>query len=128
MQRQFGSLRGGNLAAAISMRAFLALFPIALLKIAFVGFAGGDAHSVARSLRNALGLGDDLSEGLVRAVASAQHRRVESSIAGVLGLVWTGTGLTASVMQLGTRRGTSRAGRGAAGPSASYGCSAGSYS
>ncbi len=97
MQRQFSSLRGGNLAAAISMRAFLALFPIALLTIAFVGFAGGDAHSVARSLASALGLGDDLSKGLVRAVSSAQHRRVESSIVGVLGLVWTGTGLTASV-------------------------------
>ena len=97
MQRQFSSLRGGNLAAAISMRAFLALFPIALLAIAFVGFAGGDAHSVARNLGSALGLGDDLSKGLVRAVASAQHRRVESSIVGVLGLVWTGTGLTASV-------------------------------
>ena len=97
MQRQFSSLRGGNLAAAISMRAFLALFPIALLTIAFVGFAGGDAHSVARSLASALGLGGDLGKGLVRAVSSAQHRRVESSIVGVLGLVWTGTGLTASV-------------------------------
>lgn len=32
------------------MRAFLALFPIALLAIAFVGFAGGDARTVARDI------------------------------------------------------------------------------
>ena len=97
VQRHFGAIRGANLAAAISMRAFLALFPIALLAIAFVGFAGGDAHTVARSIGNALGLGDDLSKTLVQTVVSAQRRKVESSIVGVLGLVWTGTGLTAAV-------------------------------
>lgn len=79
------------------MRAFLAVFPIALLAIAFVGFAGGDPHSVARSIGDALGLGDDLNQTLVHTVLSAQRRRVESSIVGILGLVWTGTGLTASV-------------------------------
>jgi Predicted membrane protein len=97
VQRQFGAIRGANLAAAISMRAFLALFPIALLAIAFVGFAGGDPHTVARDIGNALGLGDDLSKTLVQAVLSAQRRSVESSIVGVVGLVWTGTGLTATV-------------------------------
>lgn len=79
------------------MRAFLAVFPIALLAIAFVGFAGGDPHSVARSIGDALGLGDDLNQTLVHTVLSAQRRRVESSIVGIVGLVWTGTGLTASV-------------------------------
>lgn len=97
VQRRFGAIRGGNLSAAISMRAFLALFPIALLAIAFVGFAGGDAHTVARNIANALGLGDDLSTSLTKVVLSAQHRSVESSIVGVIGLVWTGTGLSAAV-------------------------------
>jgi uncharacterized BrkB/YihY/UPF0761 family membrane protein len=97
VQRRFGAIRGANLAAAISVRAFLSLFPIALLVLAFVGFAGGDARSVAHTIANALGLGADLAKPLTQAVMSAQRRKVESSIVGVLGLVWTGTGLAASV-------------------------------
>lgn len=97
VQRRFTAIRGGNLAAAISMRAFLALFPIVLLAIAAVGFAGGDAHRVAHDIANALGLGSDLGKSLTHVVQSAQKRRVESSIVGLVGLIWTGTGLTLSV-------------------------------
>ena len=42
VQRRFGAERGANLAAAISMRGFLALFPMLVLAIAVVGFIGGD--------------------------------------------------------------------------------------
>ncbi|MEP6623519.1 MAG: YhjD/YihY/BrkB family envelope integrity protein [Acidimicrobiia bacterium] len=97
VQRRFNAIRGGNLAAAISMRAFLALFPIALLAIACVGFAGGNPQRVAHDIADALGLGDGLGTTLTHVVQSAQRRRVESSIVGLLGLVWTGTGLTLSV-------------------------------
>jgi len=46
VQRRFGEERGANLAAAISMRAFLSLFPVLVLAIAFVGFIGGNPHRI----------------------------------------------------------------------------------
>ena len=45
--RRFGTERGANLAAAISMRGFLARFPVLVLAIAVVGFIGGDPRAIA---------------------------------------------------------------------------------
>ena len=53
VQERFSSEQGENLAAAISMRAFLALFPIVLLAIAAVGFAGGNPKVVSRDVADA---------------------------------------------------------------------------
>ncbi len=97
VQERFSSERGENLAAAISMRAFLALFPIVLLAIAAVGFAGGSPKIVARDVADALGLGRDFGNTLTQSLTTAREGRVASSVVGVLGLIWTGTGLSASV-------------------------------
>src|SRR5690349_13756209 len=97
IQRRSAEIRGGTLAAAISMRAFLALFPIALLAIGAVGLVGGDPSTVARSLAEALGLGHQFGRTLARSVQTAEGRRVLSSVLGILGLIWTGTGLSAAI-------------------------------
>jgi uncharacterized BrkB/YihY/UPF0761 family membrane protein len=97
IQRRSAEIRGGTLAAAISMRAFLALFPITLLAIGAVGLVGGDPSTVARNLAEALGLGHEFGRTLARSIQTAESRRVLSSLLGILGLIWTGTGLAAAM-------------------------------
>jgi membrane protein len=97
VQRRFGEERGANLAAAISMRGFLALFPVLVLAIAVVGFIGGDPRTVADEIVDALGLSGTAADTITQAVETAQDTKVASSIIGVIGLLWTGTGLAASL-------------------------------
>lgn len=95
--RRFGAERGANLAAAISMRGFLALFPVLVLAIAVVGFIGGDPRAVANDIVNALGLSGEAAKTITDAVRTAQNTKVASSLVGIVGLLWTGTGLAASL-------------------------------
>jgi membrane protein len=97
VQERFGNERGANLAAAISMRGFLALFPVLVLAIAVVGFIGGDPKTVAKDIVDALGLSGSAAKTITDAVATAQRTKVASSIIGIVGLLWTGTGLAASL-------------------------------
>jgi membrane protein len=97
VQRRFGEERGANLAAAISMRAFLSLFPVLVLAIAFVGFIGGNPHTVANDIVDALGLSGRAATTITDAVKTAQDTKVASSLIGLVGLLWAGTGLAASL-------------------------------
>lgn len=97
IQRRFGEERGANLAAAISMRAFLSLFPVLVLAIACVGFVGGDPRQVANDIVNELGLSGSAARTITDAVRTAQDTKVASSVIGIIGLLWTGTGLAASL-------------------------------
>ena len=93
LQERWSQIRGSNLAAAISMRAFLALFPIALLAIAAVELAGGDASHLGRNLAEALGMGSDIGRSLSHNVQSAESQQLATSLIGIVGLIWTGAGL-----------------------------------
>ncbi len=97
LQERWSRIRGSNLAAAISMRAFLALFPIALLAIAAIGVAGGDPSRFGKDLAEALGLGSDVGHTLATSVQSAESQQVTSSLIGIVGLIWTGAGLGAAM-------------------------------
>jgi len=97
IQERFGNERGANLAAAISMRGFLALFPVLVLAIAVVGFIGGDPKTIAKDIVDALGLSGSAAKTITDAVQTAQRTKVASSIIGIVGLLWTGTGLAASL-------------------------------
>ncbi len=97
LQRRYSADRVGNLAAAISMRAFLALFPILVLGIAIVGLFVGDATAFADRVVSALGLTGDAAKLITDATRTAQQTKVASSIIGFVGLLWTGTGLAASI-------------------------------
>jgi membrane protein len=97
VQRRFGEERGANLAAAISMRGFLALFPVLVLAISVVGFIGGNPQTVAKDIVDALGLSGSAADTVTDAVKTAQRTKVASSVIGIVGLLWTGTGLAASL-------------------------------
>jgi membrane protein len=97
VQRRFGAERGANLAAAISMRAFLSLFPVMVLAIACVGFIGGNPRQIADDIVKELGLSGSAATTITDAVRTAQDTKVASSIIGIVGLLWAGTGLAASL-------------------------------
>jgi membrane protein len=97
VQRRFGAERGANLAAAISMRAFVSLFPVLVLAIAFVGFLGGDPRQVADDIVRELGLSGRAADTITDAVKTAQDTKVAGSVIGIIGLLWAGTGLAASL-------------------------------
>jgi membrane protein len=97
VQRRFGAERGANLAAALSMRGFLALFPMLVLAISVVGFIGGDPSTIARDIVDELGLSGDAAHTITEAVETAQRSKVASSIVGVVGLLWAGTGLATAI-------------------------------
>jgi membrane protein len=97
MHHRFSAIRGSTLSAALSMRAFLGLFPIALLVLAAIGIAGGDARRIGQQMAQALGLGDEFGRALARTIRTAEGRQLTSSLLGVAGLIWAGTGLSAAM-------------------------------
>jgi len=97
IQRRFSAIRGSTLAAAMSMRAFLALFPIALLALGVIGLAGGDPSRIGEQIAQALGLGQEFGHTIARSIQTAEHQQLTSSLVGLAGLVWAGTGLSAAM-------------------------------
>ncbi len=97
VQRRYSAIRGSNLAAAISMRAFLGLFPIAVLAIGVVGIVGGDASTTSADLARALGLGGQFSDTLAASIQAAEDSQIASGLIGIVGLIWAGTGLAGAL-------------------------------
>ena len=92
---RFGRDRGGYLAAAVTYRAFLSLFPLLLVAFSVIGFVLAGRPDLHRGLATGLSeqvpglrvvLGDNL-QALVDA-------RAATGILGVAGLLWAGLGAT----------------------------------
>lgn len=86
---------GGHLAASMTYYAFLSLFPLLLLGLAGIGFVlAGDpaeqAEWAERLSQSVPGLGPLIAENIDSLVES----RGGASVVGVVGLLWSGTGLT----------------------------------
>lgn len=97
VQRRFAAARGSNLAAAIAFRGYLALFAILVLAVAVAGFLNASGRDVADWIVHTLGLSGSAETTVIRAVERAQSSRSATTIVGLLGLVWTGTGLAAAI-------------------------------
>jgi membrane protein len=68
-----------------------------VLAIAIVGFVGGDPRQVADAIVRELGLSGRAAATITDAVKTAQDTKVASSVIGIIGLLWAGTGLAASL-------------------------------
>jgi membrane protein len=97
VQRRFAAARGSNLAAAIAFRGYLALFAILVLAVALAGYVNASGRDAADWIIRSLGLSGEAARTVSRAVERAQTSRAATTVVGLLGLVWTGTGLAAAI-------------------------------
>ncbi|HEX3621186.1 MAG TPA: YihY/virulence factor BrkB family protein [Acidimicrobiales bacterium] len=97
VQKRYGELNGNYLASAVTLSAFLSIFPLLLFAVAILGFvSAGTPHLAADVVKN-LGLTGDAANGISNAIATAQKSRRTASVVGVAGLLWSGLGLVAAV-------------------------------
>jgi len=94
---RFGAVGGGPLAASIALAAFLSLFPLLLVVIAMVGFWSAGDDAFAASFISDLGLRGRTAETVQDAINTAQGSRRVASIAGLVGLLWSGLGVVGSL-------------------------------
>src|SRR5687768_11004844 len=92
---RYGQDGGGYLAASLTYYGFLSVFPLLLLALAAVGFVlAGDVQAqrewAGRLSESIPGLGPLIGDNIQALV----DRRTGAGIIGVVGLLWSGTGLT----------------------------------
>ena len=94
VQKRFVEVRGNSIAAAVTLQAFLSLFPLILVTVAVVGFLqSADATDVAGRIISGLGLQGDAATVVTDAVGTAERSRKAATLFGLAGLLWTGLGL-----------------------------------
>jgi membrane protein len=99
VQRRFGDVQGGYLAAAVTLFAFLSLFPLILVAIAVLGFLGEGSGDLTADAVELLGVPPEgaAAEAIDTAISTAQQSRRVASVTGLLGLLWAGLGLVAAL-------------------------------
>lgn len=100
VQERFGQVRGPFLAAAVTLMAFLSLFPLLVVAIAVAGFvSSGTSVDVAGEVVDGLGLerGGTTAEEIRDAVGSAEDSRRAASVVGLVGLLWSGLGVVGAL-------------------------------
>lgn len=97
VMKRYGEVHGNSLASAVTLQAFISLFPLLLVAIAIVGFVSAEGVDIAASVANGLGLRGDAAKAITDAVAAAEDSRKAASIVGLAGLAWSGLGLVDAV-------------------------------
>ncbi|HEV2766748.1 MAG TPA: YihY/virulence factor BrkB family protein [Acidimicrobiales bacterium] len=102
VQRRFGEVHGGSLAASVALAGFLSLFPLVLVAIAVVGFFAANRADLTGDAISFLGLprSGDAASVLTAAIATASESRRAASVVGFVGLVWSGLGLVGALQYL----------------------------
>lgn len=96
VQERFSELRGGYLASAITLAAFLSLFPLLLLATAVVG-SFSLRYDLAGRVIAELGLSGDAANAVRTAVSTAAKGRGIAGPIGAIGLLWSGLGMVAAI-------------------------------
>lgn len=94
---RFGQVRGGELSAAITLAAFLSIFPLLLVGVALLGFVASDDPTLAADAAGRLGLTGDAAKLLTDTVETARESRGGALGLGTLGLLWSGLGVVATL-------------------------------
>jgi membrane protein len=95
---RYGELHGDYLASAVTLRAFISLFPLLVAGIAVVGFfSAGSGTDLASRVIGELGLTGEAADAVDNAIDAAERSRTAASIIGVVGLLWAGLGLVAAI-------------------------------
>ena len=85
------------MAAAVTLTAFLTLFPLVLVAIAVIGFVTASGNDVPQRIVENLGLTGKAADTVTDAIAVAERSRRTASIVGIAGLLWTGLGFGAAL-------------------------------
>ena len=97
VQKRYTELNGNYLASAVTLTAFLSIFPLLLVAIAIVGFVAAGNADFSDDVIRYLGITDDAAKSLNNALTKAQESRRLASVLGIVGLLWSGLGLVAAV-------------------------------
>ncbi len=94
----YGQSQGGNYAASLSYNAFLAMFPLILGMLAIVGFVINDP-STQRAIYNGVVsvFPSDAHAQILQALENVHHNAGILGIISIVGLLWSGTSLFASM-------------------------------
>ncbi|HVM41759.1 MAG TPA: YhjD/YihY/BrkB family envelope integrity protein [Acidimicrobiia bacterium] len=101
VQARFSDLQGGFLAAAVTLMAFLSLFPLLVSAVAVVGFVAEGSPDFTPRVIDALGIPEDgtVAEQIEQAITTAGDSARAASVVGILGLLWSGLGLVMALQR-----------------------------
>jgi membrane protein len=97
VHRRASELHGSQMASAITLTAFLTLFPLMLVAIAVLGFVSAAGDDVPARIVENLGLTGRAARTVTDAVHTAESSRRVASVVGVIGLLWTGLGFAGAL-------------------------------
>ena len=98
-QGRFNELQGGYLAGAITLAAFLSIFPLILVAVAVLGFFSLGHPDVSSRVLDLLAMPThgEAAKTVRDAIDTAGQSRRAASVVGVAGLLWSGLGLVAAL-------------------------------
>jgi membrane protein len=98
MQHRYEEVHGSFLASAVTLAAFVSIFPLLLVGIAVLGLvSAGNADLPAQVLRTfGLSAGDTAGKLILGTIGAARKSHQASSILGLAGMLWSGLGLVAA--------------------------------
>ncbi|MEY2589582.1 MAG: rane protein [Acidimicrobiaceae bacterium] len=111
VQKRFGELQGGQIAAFVTLSLFLSLFPLMLMATAVLGFLASGKADLAGDIVNKLGVSGEAAKTVQDAIVAAERSRKSASVVGFLGLLWASLGVVSS-MQAAIDRAWQAKGRG----------------
>lgn len=97
VHERVGETNGGSTASATTIQFFVALFPLMLVAIAAVGFVTSGDASVTADIIDGLGLTGSAADVVQDAIDTAQDSRRSATVVGIVGLLWSGLGVTTAV-------------------------------
>lgn len=98
VQKRYGEVHGGYLGSAVTLSAFLSLFPLLLAVVGVVGLVSSGATDLPGTVIAKLGIRGPTTTKLLRdAFATAESSGKAASILGLAGLLWSGLGVVAAI-------------------------------
>lgn len=98
VQQRFSEVHGGHLASAVTLTAFLSLFPLLLAIVGVVGVVSSSAADLPGTVIEKLGIQDETTMNVLRkAFAKAEESGKAASLVGLAGLLWSGLGLVGAL-------------------------------
>ena len=97
VQERFSEVHGGQMAAAVTLAAFISIFPLVITAIGVVGFFSHGADDLPGEVIRRLGLTGEAATLVTGAIETAERSRKAASAVGLAGLLWTGLNLVTAL-------------------------------